>query len=82
MEQRGAVPGIIPPDARGCDPLVKQGAGPLHRHEQRVVALDPGDGVGPAAPFHVEAPVLGPQLFDHLSQPVRSLAWDHALPDP
>src|SRR5256885_6425886 len=82
VEQRVAVPGIGTLDARGCDPLVKQGAGPLHRHEHRVVALDPGAGVGPAAPFHVEAPVPGRQLFDPLSQPVRSIAWDHALPDP
>src|SRR5258706_7914395 len=82
VEQRVAVPGIGALDARGCDPLVKQGAGPLHRHEHRVVALDPGDVVGPAAPFHVEAPVLGPQLLDHLRQPVWSVAWDHALPDP
>ena len=82
VEQRVAVPGSGALDARGCDPLVKQGAGPLHGHEHRVVALDPGDVVSPAAPFHVETPVLGPQLFDHLSQPVRSVAWDHALPDP
>ena len=69
VEQRVAVPGIVPADAFGCDPLMKQGTGPLHGHEHRVVALDPGDVVGPAAPFHVEAPVLCPQLLDHFSQP-------------
>ncbi len=82
VEQRVAVPGIVAADALGEDPLVKQGTGPLHGHEHRVVALDPGDAVGPAAPFHMEAPVLSPQLLDHLSQPVWSVAWDHALPDP
>ena len=82
VEQRVAVPGIVAADALGEDPLVKQGTGPLHGHEHRVVAPDPGEVVGPAAPFHVEAPVLGPQLLDYLSQPVRSVAWDHTLPDP
>ena len=82
VEQRVTVPGIVAADALGEDPLVKQGTGPLHGHEHRVVALDPGDVVGPAAPFHVEAPILSPQLLDHLSQPVWSVAWDHALPDP
>ena len=82
VKQRVAVPAIGALDARGCDPLVKQGTGPLYGHEHRVVAPDPGEVVGPAAPFHVEAPVLGPQLLDHFSQPVRPVAWDHALPDP
>src|SRR6266568_2161157 len=70
VEQGVAVAGVVGGDGFGQDPLVEQRTRLLHRGEHPFIAADPGNVAGPAAAFHMEAPVFGFQLPDHLGQPV------------
>src|SRR6185369_9379958 len=48
--------------------LVEERADPLHRAEDVVVSLHPGDVVGPAAALHVEASIFLLEVLDGLPE--------------
>ena len=61
----------------------KQCAGLLHRYEHVGIAAHPGEILGPAASFHMEAAVFFPELLDQRFQGARAGGFAaKAVPDP
>src|SRR5215468_2429298 len=63
------------------DLLKKTRAGPLHRVQQFVVALDPGDVVGPTAALRVKAWIFPFEFADYFRQLFRAGAGTETVPD-
>src|SRR5450759_3228761 len=82
VQQRIAVSRVAGGHAPTQGDLVELRAGLVHRDQHLVVAANPGDVAGPAAPVHVEPVVFATQVRDHRGEPTRPVARGHSLPDP